>query len=145
MSVPAAGYTAQRQSPSGLTVVRLLVSLVGACQVHAPSADGTRTPTVAQSALDVHYLQRSMAYELPLPLATWLGTHNSSNVNNRTSVFFEDPHNQMYNIDAQLRYLGVRYLEIDVHYTPELRSCETPCSETPASWRSQELDDKRGY
>lgn len=77
-------------------------------------------PVVSQQELDSHYLQRALAHELPLPLATWHGTHNSFNANNRTGLFFEVPHNQIYDIDAQLRYLGVRYIEIDVHYIPEL-------------------------
>lgn len=110
-----AGRTAARA-----TALVVLASCTG--RARAPSVDGMGTPSVSQAALDAHYLQRSMAYELPLPLATWHGTHNSFNVDNRSGVFFEHPHNQIYSIDAQLRYLGVRYVEIDVHYIPELRS-----------------------
>ena len=90
-----------------------------ACSIVA-QAMAPEVPVVPQQALDSHYLQRALSHELPLPLATWHGTHNSFNVNNRTGVFFEVPHNQIYDIDAQLRYLGVRYIEIDVHYIPEI-------------------------
>lgn len=85
-----------------------------------PHAMAPNVPVVSQQALDSHYLQRALAHELPLPLATWHGTHNSFNVNNRTGPFFEQPHNQIYDIGQQLRYLGVRYIEIDVHYIPEI-------------------------
>ena len=96
-----------------------VVSTAVACSIVA-QAMAPEVPVVPQQALDSHYLQRALSHELPLPLATWHGTHNSFNVNNRTGVFFEVPHNQIYDIDAQLRYLGVRYIEIDVHYIPEI-------------------------
>ena len=89
-------------------------------QVCAPVAPIVNQPDVSQQALDSHYLQRALAHDLPLPEATMHGTHNSFNVNNRTGLFFEVPHNQIYGIDAQLRYLGVRYIELDVHYIPEI-------------------------
>ena len=99
--------------------VSTAVVVAGGCALVA-QAMAPDIPVVSQEALDSHYLQRALAHELPLPLATWHGTHNSFNVNNRTGLYFEDPHNQIYDIDAQLRYLGVRYIEIDVHYIPEI-------------------------
>lgn len=111
--------------------VGIAMVVAGGCALVA-QAMAPNVPVVSQEALDSHYLQRALAHELPLPLATWHGTHNSFNVNNRTGLYFEDPHNQIYDIDAQLRYLGVRYIEIDVHYIPEITGgidadrCVTP-------------------
>lgn len=105
-SVSMRGVSARAMAAASCSIV---------AQAMAPAV-----PVVSQQALDSHYLQRALAHELPLPLATWHGTHNSFNVNNLTGLFFEVPHNQIYDIDAQLRYLGVRYIEIDVHYIPEL-------------------------
>ena len=104
---------------SGMRGISARAVAAASCSIVA-QAMAPAVPVVSQQALDSHYLQRALAHELPLPLATWHGTHNSFNVNNRTGLFFEVPHNQIYDVDAQLRYLGVRYIEIDVHYIPEL-------------------------
>ena len=98
----------------------LLLAACAALGLRRSGCAAPRQPTVAQAALDAHYLQRKLAHDVPLPLATWHGTHNSFNVDNRTGLFFERPHNQLYGLDAQLRYLGVRYVELDVHYIPEI-------------------------
>ena len=113
------------------------VLLLG-CAIQLALAPDPPPPVVPQAALDADYLQRALSHDLPLPLATWHGTRefhsdshgrtpsfagilswrdhadNSFNVNNKTGLFFEKPHNQIYGIDAQLRFLGVRYVELDV-------------------------------
>ena len=74
-----------------------LVALLGSMMVQAPDP---APPVVPQAALDAGYLQRALSYDLPLPAATWHGTHNSFNVNNLTGLFFEKPHNQIYGLGA---------------------------------------------
>jgi hypothetical protein len=68
-------------------------------------------------------LQNYLAYDtVPVQFFPWLSTHNSfaSDETPATHSTFEVQTNQRYNMTQQLSCLGVRGLEIDVHYVKAL-------------------------
>lgn len=97
--------------------VRLCIAVAALCAVAVP-ASASAEPW-AQSALG---LQFELASDVPLRNAPWVGTHNSFNsVAEMGPALSPLDSNQKLPIADQLR-LGIRSLELDVHWFPSARA-----------------------
>ncbi|CAM9395572.1 unnamed protein product [Ectocarpus sp. 12 AP-2014] len=85
------------------------------------SAAQQQSPNTSPWLLRASALQRFLAYDMPLDQVPMIATHNSYNTEEEgVSIEWEVVPNQVYSLTQQLSCLGVRGLELDIHFVEEL-------------------------
>ncbi|CAM9316816.1 unnamed protein product, partial [Ectocarpus sp. 13 AM-2016] len=121
--------------------------VVNAASLGTGFGTATQSPNTSPWLLRASSLQRFLTYDMPLNQVPMVATHNSYNTEEAgVSTQWETVPNQVYSLTQQLSCLGVRGLELDIHYVEELmrdgRSEEEAtlvCHTRPSS--AQEIHD----
>ncbi|CAN0015246.1 unnamed protein product [Pylaiella littoralis] len=119
-------------SAAGLSATTVVLPLrlcwvLGVAHFGSLLCAGVQAPNTSPWLLRASALQRFLTYDMPLDQVPMVATHNSFNTEEEgVSTTWEVVPNQVFSITQQLTCLGVRGLELDVHFVEELLTGGTP-------------------